>query len=236
MQGSSHSLHHLYPAGLQTGILLIEEIAVKMMQREMSKFVRSGRFDLRRIAPLVGAVILACVAVPQASAQSSPQHAQYRDQDHSRGDRRNGISRADHQPQAHRGEPRPNSRDSTHRGHDTSWQAAHPGSGYPAPRAGYQTRHEAVPSYRFNGSDRAVLPRYYQPSLRRVQAERRPPFAPGHVIAPAYRPHVQVLPSHYRHHLPPPPRGYEVGYYQGYGVVYDPLSFTILSVLDLMIR
>ena len=93
-----------------------------------------------------------------------------------------------------------------------------------------------MPSYRFDGSDRVVLQRYYQPSLPRVQAERRPHFAPGHVIAPAYRPHVQVLPSHYRRHLPPPPRGYEVGYYQGYSVVYDPLSFTILSVLDLMIR
>jgi Ni/Co efflux regulator RcnB len=58
----------------------------------------------------------------------------------------------------------------------------------------------------------------------------------GRVIPVAYRPQVAVLPAHVHRHLPPPPRGYRVGYYQGYSVVYDPVTFTILSVLDLLTR
>ena len=35
-------------------------------------------------------------------------------------------------------------------------------------------------------------------------------------------------------YLPPIPPGYAVGYYNGYCVVYDPASFYILSVLNLL--
>jgi hypothetical protein len=102
---------------------------------------------------------------------------------------------------------------------------------YP-PRDGYAVG----PSYRFGPSDRAFLHHHYRSSLRSVRMERRPYFGPGYTIEPAYRPHVVELPSRYRRHLPPPPYGYQVGYYEGYSVVYDPVTFTILSVLDLMIR
>lgn len=92
------------------------------------------------------------------------------------------------------------------------------------------------PSYHFGASDRAFLHHHYRASLRSVRIEHRPYFGPGYTIEPAYRRHVAVLPSHHRRHLPPPPHGYEMGYYEGYGVVYDPLTFTILAVLDLMTR
>ena len=35
-------------------------------------------------------------------------------------------------------------------------------------------------------------------------------------------------------YIPPPPPGYVVGYFDGYVVVYDPISFTVLSVMDLL--
>jgi Ni/Co efflux regulator RcnB len=93
-----------------------------------------------------------------------------------------------------------------------------------------------VAPYHFRAADRAYLQRHYQSSLRTVRVDRRPHFARGHVIPQAYRSHLTVLPPHLRHRLPPPPRGYQVGYYQGYSVVYDPLTYGILSVLDLLVR
>jgi Ni/Co efflux regulator RcnB len=90
--------------------------------------------------------------------------------------------------------------------------------------------------YRFRDADRRYLQRHYGSSLRTVRVDRRPVFVPGRVIPAVYRPQVAVLPAHVHRHLPPPPRGYRVGYYQGYSVVYDPLTFTILSVLDLLTR
>lgn len=106
----------------------------------------------------------------------------------------------------------------------------------PPPRYHEPSRLIVHPQYRFRDSDRHYLQRHYHPSLRSVRLDRRPHFAPGHAIPAVYRSQVTVLPPHLRHRLPPPPRGYQVGYYQGYSVVYDPVSFTILSVLDLLTR
>ncbi len=35
-------------------------------------------------------------------------------------------------------------------------------------------------------------------------------------------------------YLPPPPPGYRIGYYGGYCVVYNPVTFVILSFVDLL--
>jgi hypothetical protein len=91
-------------------------------------------------------------------------------------------------------------------------------------------------AYRFRDSDRSHLQRHYRSSLRMVRPDRRPVLMAGRAIPVAYRPQVAMMPAHVHRHLPPPPRGYRVGYYQGYSVVYDPVTFTILSVLDLLTR
>jgi hypothetical protein len=91
-------------------------------------------------------------------------------------------------------------------------------------------------AYSFRDSDRSHLQRHYRSSLRMVRPDRRPVLMAGRAIPVAYRPHVAVMPAHVHRHLPPPPRGYRVGYYQGYSVVYDPVTFAVLSVLDLLTR
>ena len=68
-----------------------------------------------------------------------------------------------------------------------------------------------------------------------MRVDHRPVFVTGRVIPLAYRSQVAVFPAHLHHHVPPPPRGYRMGYYQGYSVVYDPVSFAVLSVLDLLV-
>jgi hypothetical protein len=67
-----------------------------------------------------------------------------------------------------------------------------------------------------------------------VNRAHRPDFHPGSPIAAAYRPYITPVPADVRRGLPPPPSGYQIGYYQGYSVVYNPVSYVILSVLDLL--
>ena len=109
----------------------------------------------------------------------------------------------------------------------------------PAPTHG----HLREPSYhgrqvarhhQFRADDRARLQQHYRRSLGSVRIDRRPHFRAGYAIPRAYRPHVVIVPQNLRRQLPPPPRGYRIGYYEGYSVVYDPVTFTILSVLDLL--
>ncbi|MDB5987153.1 MAG: hypothetical protein JWR16_2206 [Nevskia sp.] len=99
--------------------------------------------------------------------------------------------------------------------------------------------HHAGPSaphgnYQFRDQDRVRLQQHYQKSFARIDRDHRPRFEAGGSIPSAYRHSIVQPPASVRRGLPPPPRGYRIGYYQGYSVVYDPTTFVILSVLDLL--
>jgi hypothetical protein len=49
-----------------------------------------------------------------------------------------------------------------------------------------------------------------------------------------YIPNISPLPPDLYRYLPPPPPGYAMGYYRGYVVVYDPASYYIANVIDLL--
>ncbi|WP_295852501.1 hypothetical protein [uncultured Xylophilus sp.] len=90
----------------------------------------------------------------------------------------------------------------------------------------------AAPHYAFRPADRDRLVRYYGPQLP-PQAYGWRPY-PGARMAPDYRRHLQPVPQQVLYELPPPPRGYRMGYYQGNAVVYDPVTSVVLSVLNLV--
>jgi len=94
--------------------------------------------------------------------------------------------------------------------------------------------HRAPEHYEFRDQDRARLQRHYQRNLSHIDRGRRPQFVPGGYIAAPYRGYITPAPARVVGYLPPPPRGYSVGYYQGYTVVYDPATFLILNVIDLL--
>lgn len=180
------------------------------LKSEVSKAGFPARLNRRVLAVMLGALVLGSTFAVESVAQPGRQNGHDRD----RGDDRRG-DRHDHRA------------------------APAPRFSPPAPlpsRARDHAYQSRQPSYRFRSDDRARLQRYYHGPMRTVRADRRPYFSVGHAVPVVYRPHIAVLPVHVRRHLPPPPRGYQVGYYQGYSVVYDPVTFTILSVLDLLSR
>jgi hypothetical protein len=85
----------------------------------------------------------------------------------------------------------------------------------------------------FRDQDRANFYARYRRDADRWRGQRRPVFVPGQVIARTY--YVQPVPRTYWVGVsPPPPPGYQYGYYEGYVVAYDPTTRVIGDVLDLV--
>lgn len=70
--------------------------------------------------------------------------------------------------------------------------------------------------------------------LRAINRANRPVFRVGGYFPYAYIGYLSPLPQGLYGELPPPPPGYQMGYYDGYVVVYDPVTFYIAAVIDLM--
>jgi len=90
------------------------------------------------------------------------------------------------------------------------------------------------PSYGWRPGDRAWLHRYYARNLAYINLANRPRFTIGGFFPFAYIPYLTPVPAPVYSYLPPPPPGYSMGYYDGYVVVYDPVTYFIANVIDLM--
>ena len=90
------------------------------------------------------------------------------------------------------------------------------------------------PPYHFRPNDWAYLHRYYSRNLIYINRARRPVFVIGGYFPYADIGYITPLPPTVYGYLPPPPPGYQMGYYQGYVVVYDPVTYFIVNVIDLM--
>lgn len=90
------------------------------------------------------------------------------------------------------------------------------------------------PSYSFRPNDRAYLHRYYLSRLGAINRVNRPRFVIGGFFPYGYIPYLSPLPPDVYRYLPPPPMGYSMGYYDGYVVVYDPVTYFIANVIDLL--
>jgi hypothetical protein len=86
--------------------------------------------------------------------------------------------------------------------------------------------------YRFHHEDRGQFYAYYRSDADQWRGRRRPVFVTGRAIPREYA--VRVVPESYWVSAPPPPPGYQYGYYGGYVVAYDPATRVIADVLDLV--
>jgi hypothetical protein len=86
--------------------------------------------------------------------------------------------------------------------------------------------------YHFQGDDRGRFYGYYRSDADQWRGRRRPVFVTGRAIPREYV--VRTVPQSYWVGAPPPPPGYQYGYYGGYVVAYDPTTRIIGDVLDLV--
>lgn len=90
------------------------------------------------------------------------------------------------------------------------------------------------PSYQFRPNDRGALYRHYRSHLRYINRARRPLFSIGGYFPYGDIGYLSPLPPSLYGQLPPPPFGYQMGYFDGYVVVYDPLTYFIANLVDLL--
>ena len=90
------------------------------------------------------------------------------------------------------------------------------------------------PSYGFRPADRNWLRHRYAARLRYINRARRPIFTIGGYIPYADIGYLSSLPPDVYGYLPPPPPGYQMGYWNGYVVVYDPVTYFITNLVDLL--
>jgi hypothetical protein len=70
--------------------------------------------------------------------------------------------------------------------------------------------------------------------LRAINRARRLRLAVGGYYPYADIGYLHPVPPDVYGYLPPPPPGYQMGYYDGYVVVYDPITYFIANLVDLM--
>jgi hypothetical protein len=134
------------------------------------------------------------------------------------------------------GRPNPGNRPQPGRPQPGRPQPGRPQPGRPSPGRPPQWGRppQNRPSYNFRPNDRSYLHRYYLRSLANINRANRPVFAIGGFFPFAYIPYLTDLPPAVYGYLPPPPPGYSMGYYDGYVVIYDPVSYYIANVIDLL--
>jgi hypothetical protein len=152
-------------------------------------------------------------------------------------------SPGNHRPQPARPNPGNSRPENSHSkpGGNTRPQPSRPNPGRPQPSRPshgrppqWGHRPSNRPSYSFRPNDRAYLHRYYLSRLRAINRANRPRFVIGGFFPYAYIPDIAPLPPNVYGYLPPPPPGYAMGYYDGYVVVYDPVTYFIINVIDLL--
>jgi hypothetical protein len=86
--------------------------------------------------------------------------------------------------------------------------------------------------YHFRGDDRGRFYAHYRSDADQWRYRRRPVFVTGRVVPREYV--IQPVPQTYWVSEPPPPPGYQYGYYGGYVVAYNPTTRIVADVLDLV--
>ena len=86
--------------------------------------------------------------------------------------------------------------------------------------------------YHFQSDDRGRFYAHYRSDADQWRYRRRPVFVTGRVVPREYV--IQAVPQTYWVGAPPPPPGYQYGYYGGYVVAYNPTTRIVADVLDLV--
>jgi len=92
--------------------------------------------------------------------------------------------------------------------------------------------HDDHGDWRFHEDDRDRFYAHYRHDADNWRGRKRPVFVRGQAYPSGYR--LQPVPASYWQGAPPPPPGYQYGYYDGYVVAYNPSTRIVADVLDLV--
>ncbi len=90
------------------------------------------------------------------------------------------------------------------------------------------------PSYHFRPNNRDFFRRYYLRNLGYINRIRRPIFSVGGYFPYGDIGYMTPVPVSLYGQIAPPPPGYQMGYFDGYVVVYDPSTYFIADLIDLI--
>jgi hypothetical protein len=103
----------------------------------------------------------------------------------------------------------------------------------PRPPAHYPHYGPGHPSYVWGGGNGWRLHQFFVGDMRRSNRLHRHYLFAGGYFPRFYLNRIQPIPPSLMVYLPPVPAGYEVGYYDGYCLLFDPYTLRISSVIDL---
>ena len=90
------------------------------------------------------------------------------------------------------------------------------------------------PKFEFSATDRKHLRSYYGTRLRTIRRSGRPSLGPGTYFPAELIPSIQPVSQEAWGSLPPIPPGFQAGFYRGFVMVYDPVTYWIAGVTDLL--
>lgn len=95
--------------------------------------------------------------------------------------------------------------------------------------------HRAAPNahYQFRQQDAPRLRQHFQSQLAHVNRNSRPHLVRGESLPSGWQTYIVPVPTEEFAYLPPVPEGYQMAFYDGYIIVYDPYSGFVLDVIDL---
>ncbi len=105
-----------------------------------------------------------------------------------------------------------------------------------AQQGGQQGGAKGKGSYAVDSRNKQTMKQHYQRILGNVDKQHRPSLQQGQPMPSKYRPYITAAPNSLKKRIPAVPNGYDIGYYQGYVVVYDPETFVILTLVDLLLN
>jgi hypothetical protein len=89
------------------------------------------------------------------------------------------------------------------------------------------------PGFIWGGGNGWRLHQFFLGNRPLVRPIHRHHFYVGGYFPSMYLPYMQPIPIDLLEYLPPVPPGYDIGYFDGYGLVYDSNTLRVLSAIDL---
>jgi hypothetical protein len=97
----------------------------------------------------------------------------------------------------------------------------------------YPTYGAGRPRYSWGASNGWRLHQFFLGDMQHINRMHRHYFYAGGHFPPALVSRIEPVPHGLMLYLPPAPPGLELGYYDGYCLLYDPWTLRIVSVIDL---